>query len=983
MPIDKLIVRGARQHNLKNINIEIPRDKLVVITGLSGSGKSSLAFDTIYAEGQRRYVESLSAYARQFLGQMEKPDVDSIEGLSPAIAIEQKTHGRNPRSTVGTVTEIYDYLRLLFARVGEPHCHNCSRPIKAQSVAAIVDQALKLPDGLKVQLLAPLARGRKGEFKRIFEEAARQGFNRVRVDGRVYEMDDVPALDKRQKHDVEVVVDRLVIKADVKRRFTDSLETALRLGHGVVYLHCVEGVPADFAHGSAVVEWTAETGEGARKAATNADLLLFSTNLACAHCGLSFEALEPRSFSFNGPQGACPDCMGLGERLEVDPELVVDADRSLKQGAIEPWSGPNQMYLQAMVAEVARHFHFSLETPFKHLKPEHRKALLYGTGDLRLPMRYMKGDSDYTVEGRFEGVVPRLTRLYAESDSETVKEGIETYMRDTPCRACGGRRLRPESLAVTLGGKNIIDVTRFSVSDAENYCGSLKLGDQARAISKPILKELRERLGFLIDVGLDYLTLDRASSSLSGGEAQRIHLATQIGSSLVGVLYILDEPSIGLHQRDNARLLATLKRLRDLGNSVLVVEHDEETMLEADYLIDVGPGAGVHGGHIVAQGTPKEVMRNPKSLTGQYLSGRRRVELPVVRRPGNKLSLELSGAGLNNLRSVSVSIPLGMLVAVTGVSGSGKSTLVQDTLVPALKHALWRTRHKPAGYADLKGFEHLDKIINIDQAAIGRTPRSNPATYTGIFDEIRKLFAATAEAKERGYEPGRFSFNVKGGRCEDCQGDGVKCIEMHFLPDMYVPCETCQGKRYNRETLEVRFKGRNIAEVLAMIVSEALAFFESVPSVFRILTTLKDVGLDYLKLGQAATTLSGGEAQRIKLSTELAKRGTGKTLYILDEPTTGLHFEDVRCLLGVLARLVDVGNTVLVIEHNLDVIKCADWVIDMGPEGGTGGGKIVAAGTPEQVAAIKESYTGQYLKKSLLVKALPRAQAGGARKEAA
>jgi excinuclease ABC subunit A len=978
--LDKLIVRGARQHNLKNITIEIPRGALVVLTGLSGSGKSSLAFDTIYAEGQRRYVESLSAYARQFLGQMEKPDVDSIEGLSPAIAIEQKTHGRNPRSTVGTVTEIYDYLRLLYARVGEPHCHNCGRPIKAQSVAAIVDQALKLPEGSKVQLLAPLARGRKGEFKRIFEEASRAGFNRVRVDGRVYDMADAPPLDKRQKHDVEVVVDRLVVKADVKRRFTDSLETALRLGHGVVYLHCVDGVPKGFSHASAVVEWTSEGGEGVRKAAANADLLLFSTNLACAHCGLSFEALEPRSFSFNGPQGACPDCMGLGVRQEVDPELVIDSDRSLKQGAIEPWSGPNQMYLQAMVAEVARHFRFSLETPFKHLKPEHRKVLLYGAGDLRLPMRFMKGDSDYTYQGRFEGVIPRLTRLYLESDSETVKEGIETYMREIPCRTCGGRRLRPESLAVTLAGKNIIEATQFSIRGALDFFDTLKLGDQGRAIAKPILKELRERLGFLNDVGLDYLTLDRASSSLSGGEAQRIHLATQIGSSLVGVLYILDEPSIGLHQRDNARLLATLKRLRDLGNTVLVVEHDEETMMAADMLVDIGPGAGVHGGVIVAQGTPQEVMRNPKSLTGQYLSGRRMVEMPAQRRAGSGRSLELLGASLNNLKDLSVSIPLGKLVAVTGVSGSGKSTLVEDTLVPALRHAIWHTRHKPGGYADLKGAEQLDKIINIDQAPIGRTPRSNPATYTGVFDEIRKLFAATREAKERGYEPGRFSFNVKGGRCEDCQGDGVKRIEMHFLPDMYVPCETCQGRRYNRETLEVRFKGRNIAEVLDMIVSEAITFFEPVPQVHRILETLKDVGLDYLKLGQPATTLSGGEAQRIKLSTELAKRGTGKTLYILDEPTTGLHFEDVRGLLGVLSRLVDVGNTVLVIEHNLDVIKCADWVIDLGPEGGTGGGRLVAMGAPEDVAKVKESYTGQYLKKSL---AAVKSAASGTRKGAA
>ena len=965
MASDKLIVRGARQHNLKDVTLEIPRGKLVVFTGLSGSGKSSLAFDTIYAEGQRRYVESLSAYARQFLGQMEKPDVDSIEGLSPAIAIEQKTHGRNPRSTVGTVTEVYDYLRLLFARVGQPHCHSCGRPIKAQSVAAIVDQALALPQGTKVQLLAPLARGRKGEFKKIFEEAGRQGFSRVRVDGQVYELADAPALDKKQKHDVEVVVDRLAIKPDIKRRLSESLETALRLGQGVVLIHCIDGVPEGFNHGSAVLELTAQGGQGARKAKANDGLLLFSTSLACGHCGLSFERLEPRSFSFNSPQGACPDCMGLGQRLEVDEGLVVDADRSLKQGCIEPWSGPNQMYLQAQVAEVARHFKFSLETPWKHLKPEHKAALLHGTGDLRFPMKFMKGDGDYTYQGRFEGVIPRLTRLYQESDSETVKESISTYMREIPCRSCGGLRLRAESLAVRLSGKNIIQATQLSVRECLAFFDGLKLADQGKAIAKPILKEVRERLGFLNDVGLEYLTLDRASSTLSGGEAQRIHLATQIGSSLVGVLYILDEPSIGLHQRDNARLLTTLKRLRDLGNSVLVVEHDEETKEEADYLVDIGPGAGVHGGRIVSAGTPQQVMRDPKSLTGLYLSGKRRVELPAQRRPGSGQRVTLSGCSLNNLKGIDASLPLGCLVAVTGVSGSGKSTLVEDTLVPALKHSLWRTRHQPAGYTGLTGAEHLDKIINIDQTAIGRTPRSNPVTYTGVFDEIRKLFAATREAKERGYEPGRFSFNVKGGRCEDCQGDGVKRIEMHFLPDMYVPCETCHGLRYNRETLEVRYKGKSIAEVLDMIVSDAKVFFENVPGVHRILETLTDVGLDYLKLGQPATTLSGGEAQRIKLSTELAKRSTGKTLYVLDEPTTGLHFEDVRCLLGVLHRLVDAGNTVLVIEHNLDVIKCADWVLDLGPEGGGGGGRIIASGTPEDVAKVKESYTGQYLKKAL------------------
>ncbi len=836
-------------------------------------------------------------------------------------------------------------------------------------MSAIVDQALSLPEGTKVQVLAPLARGRKGEFKKIFEEAGRQGFSRVRVDGQVYELADAPSLDKKQKHDVEVVVDRLVMKADIKRRLTDSLETALRLGQGVVLLHCVDGVPKGFGHGSAVVELKAEEGKGARKASANQGLLLFSTALACPHCGLSFERLEPRSFSFNSPQGACPDCMGLGHKLEVAAELVIDQERSLRQGAIEPWAGPNQVYLQQMVAEVARHFKFSLDSPWKHLKPEHKKALLYGTGDLKLPMKFLKGDSDYTYQGRFEGVVPRLMRLYTESDSESVKESIETYMRETPCSACGGLRLRPESLAVTLGDKNIIQATQFSVAECLAFFEALKLNSQGQTIAKPILKEVRARLGFLNDVGLDYLTLDRASSTLSGGEAQRIHLATQIGSSLVGVLYILDEPSIGLHQRDNARLLNTLKHLRDMGNTVIVVEHDEDTMLEADFLVDIGPGAGVNGGHIVAAGTPQQVMKSPKSLTGQYLSGKRRIEVPAQRRAGNGHSLDLKGASLNNLKKVDVSFPLGKFVAVTGVSGSGKSTLIEDTLVPALKHDLFRSRHQPAGYATLKGVDKIDKVINIDQSAIGRTPRSNPVTYTGVFDEIRKLFAATREAKERGYEPGRFSFNVKGGRCEECQGDGVKRIEMHFLPDMYVPCETCQGRRYNRETLEVRYKGKTIAEVLDMIVSDALGFFENVPSVHRILQTLKDVGLDYLKLGQSATTLSGGEAQRIKLSTELAKRSTGRTLYILDEPTTGLHFEDVRMLLGVLGRLVDAGNTVLVIEHNLDVIKCADHILDMGPDGGTRGGKLVAQGTPEQVAQVKESYTGQYLKRMLTVAA--------------
>ncbi len=956
-------IKGAREHNLKDISLEIPRDKLVVITGLSGSGKSSLAFDTIYAEGQRRYVESLSAYARQFLGQMDKPDVDSIEGLSPAIAIEQKTHGRNPRSTVGTVTEIYDYLRLLFARCGDAHCHNCSRPIKAQSVSQILDQVLALPEGTKLQLLAPLARARKGEFKKVLEEAARQGFVRARVDGQVYPIGEVPDLAKNQKHDIEVVVDRLVVKADAAKRLADSLETALRLGKGVVLVDCVDGLPAGFSHPSAVVE--THTEGGVQKTGVNKRLLLFSEHLACAHCGLSFEELTPRSFSFNNPHGACPSCTGLGSRMEVEADLVIEPERSLRQGAIEPWAGPNQVYLQEMLAAVARHFKFSLDTPWKHLKPEFVKVLLYGAGDLRFPMKFLKGDADYEYQGRFEGVVPRLTRVYTESESDAVRESIETYMREVSCRTCGGRRLRPESLAVKVAGKDIIQATELGVGQALAFFDVLKLEGQRKTIAKPILKEIRARLGFLKDVGLEYLTLDRASGTLSGGEAQRIHLATQIGSTLVGVLYILDEPSIGLHQRDNTRLLNTLRSLRDQGNTVLVVEHDQETMLEADWLIDIGPGAGVHGGRVVAAGTPKDVMRNAKSLTGQYLSGKRKVEIPKARRPGNGKALELAGCKLNNLKGVDLRVPLGCFVAVTGVSGSGKSTLIEDSLVPALKHQLFRTRYQPPGYGSLKGAEAIDKVINIDQSAIGRTPRSNAVTYTGVFDEIRKLFAATREAKERGYEPGRVSFNVKGGGCVGCQGDGIKKIEMHFLPDVYVPCETCRGQRYNRETLQVTFKGKNIAQVLDMIVSEALVFFDAVPLVQRILQTLRDVGLDYIKLGQSATTLSGGEAQRVKLSTELAKRATGRTLYILDEPTTGLHFEDIRGLLGVLQRLVDTGNTMLVIEHNLDVIKAADWVVDLGPEGGGGGGRIVAQGTPEAVAKVKESYTGQYLKKVL------------------
>jgi excinuclease ABC subunit A len=961
MAIDKIVVKGAREHNLKNLTLEIPRDKLVVFTGLSGSGKSSLAFDTIYAEGQRRYVESLSAYARQFLGQMEKPDVDSIDGLSPAIAIEQKAHSRNPRSTVGTVTEIYDYLRLLYARVGKPHCHNCGRPVAAQTISQITDQVLAFPSGTRLEVLAPLARGRKGEYKKIFDEARRQGFVRVRVDGKTMGLDDVPALEKNKKHDIEVVVDRLVAGGDIRKRLADSLQTAVKLGEGLVFIHCVDGLPEGLARQGLSSRTLAEEEGGA----SNKNVLLFSEKLACVHCGLSFEELAPRLFSFNNPHGACSACTGLGSRMEVDPDLVVDRGKTLRQGALEPWASPTALFYQQAVAQVAKHFRFSLDVPFKSLKPEHQKILLYGAGDVRIPYHFNKGKSDWEWEGRFEGVVRRLEKQYRESESESVREHIESYMRESPCSTCKGTRLRPESLAVTLGGKNIIDATHFTISEAEAFFGNLDLSERERSIARQILKEIRERLGFLNNVGLDYLSLDRSAGTLSGGEAQRIHLATQIGASLVGVLYILDEPSIGLHQRDNRRLLNTLKRLRDLGNTVLVVEHDEETMQEADWLVDIGPGAGVHGGAIVAAGTPAEVRANRKSLTGQYLTGVRKIEIPARRRPGNGHFLEVKGARLNNLKALDVKIPLGSFVAITGVSGSGKSTLVEDTLVPGLIHGLFQTRNKPEGYADLLGSQHLDKVINIDQSPIGRTPRSNAATYTGVFDEIRNLFASTPEAKARGYLPGRFSFNVKGGRCEVCGGDGILKIEMHFLPDVYVPCEECKGKRYNRETLEVLYKGRSISEVLDMIVEEALTFFEAIPPVQRVLKTLTDVGLGYIKLGQPATTLSGGEAQRIKLSTELGKRSTGRTLYILDEPTTGLHFVDIECLLGVLGRFVDAGNTVLVIEHNLDVIKTADWIIDLGPEGGSRGGRIVAQGTPEDVAKVKESYTGQFLKKVL------------------
>jgi len=950
MPLENIIIKGARQHNLKNIDVVIPRNQLVVITGLSGSGKSSLAFDTIYAEGQRRYVESLSAYARQFLGQMDKPDVDLIEGLSPAIAIEQKSGSKNPRSTVATTTEIYDHLRLLYARIGQPHCPQCGRPIRRQTVEEIVDQIFELTPGERLLILAPVVSARKGEYRKIFEGLKREGFVRVRVDGEIHDLDQPPALDKKKKHDVDVVVDRLVLGPDIKRRLADSLETALKRGEGTVLVQ-----RADQA---------AKPGEKKSydRAGRDQGTLVFSEKYACPNCGISFEELEPRMFSFNSPQGACPACTGLGVKMEVDPDLVVDPGLCLEEGAILPWNSVHAYVYQSMLTSVAKHYGFSMDTPWKKLKAEHRKVVLHGSGGERMPFSFQGPQSSHNYTGAFEGVIPRMMRLYQETDSEYVRDEISSrYMRVQPCHACGGRRLKPESLAVLIRGKNIIEITRMSVAAAKGFFKELKLSAREETISRQIVKEICARLGFLSNVGLDYLTLDRVTGSLSGGEAQRIHLATQIGSSLVGVLYILDEPSIGLHQRDNQRLLDTLKHLRNLGNTVIVVEHDEDTMLQADHLIDIGPGAGVHGGRVVSQGTPEAIINDPNSLTGRYLKGTLQVPVPSSRRSGGAAEIALSGASTNNLKNVDIRIPLGTLVCVTGVSGSGKSSLIQETLEPALRHAVYRGRVKPAGYKSLTGAEQLDKVIDIDQSPIGRTPRSNPATYTGVFDEIRNLFAGTPEAKVRGYKPGRFSFNVKGGRCEACNGDGIIKIEMHFLPDVYVPCEVCKGKRYNRETLEVHYKGKNIAEVLDMIVDEALEFFAPIPRVHRILQTVADVGLGYIKLGQSATTLSGGEAQRLKLSEELGKRATGRTLYILDEPTTGLHFADVHKLLEVLSRLVDAGNTVVVVEHNLDVIKAADYVLDLGPEGGDAGGRVVAFGRPEDVARAKGSHTGVYL----------------------
>ncbi len=934
--IDKIKIRGAREHNLKNIDIDIPRDQLVIITGVSGSGKSTLAFDTIYAEGQRRYVESLSAYARQFLEQMEKPDVDQIDGLSPAISIEQKTTSKNPRSTVGTVTEIYDYLRLLYARVGEILCHRCGEKISSQTVEQMVDQVMQLPERTRLMVMAPIVRERKGEYRKEMAQLQADGFVRIRIDGNMHELGEKIELDKQKKHTLEVVVDRLVIKSDVTSRLADSIETALRLADGLVRIEIPDG-----------------------------ESRLFSAKHACIDCGLSYPEVTPRMFSFNNPHGACPDCSGLGTRMFFDKEQVIpNPDLSLREGAIVPWDTRTGYYYQALLEALAMHYDFDLRTPFNKIPEKVQKIILYGSGDEEIRFFYDQGERRHFYEKTFEGVIPNLERRYHETDSDSVRENLERFMSVIPCATCEGARLRPEALHVTVGDKTIRETTGMSIAEAESFFADLQLPPKEMEIARRILKEIRERLSFLSHVGLDYLTLDRSAGTLSGGEGQRIRLATQIGSSLTGVLYILDEPSIGLHQRDNQRLLTTLKRLRDLGNTVLVVEHDEETIAAADHVIDMGPAAGVHGGEVVAQGTPEEVMAVPGSLTGEYLSGKRSIEVPEQRRSSDRW-LEIRGAQANNLRDVDVKIPLGVLTCFTGVSGSGKSSLVIETLYKSLAQRLHRTREKAGPVKEIIGLEQLDKVIDIDQSPIGRTPRSNPATYTGVFTDVRELFAQLPEAKIRGYKAGRFSFNVKGGRCEACSGDGIIKIEMHFLPDVYVQCEVCKGARYNRETLEVKYKGKSIAEVLDMTVNQASKFLENIPKISNKLQTIRDVGLGYIKLGQSATTLSGGEAQRVKLARELGKRATGKTIYILDEPTTGLHFADIHKLLEVLNRLVETGNTVVVIEHNLDVIKTADHIIDLGPEGGRNGGLIVVSGTPEDVAECKESHTGRFLRQYL------------------
>ncbi len=952
MGTDTLVIHGAREHNLKNVTLELPRDSLIVFTGLSGSGKSSLAFDTIYAEGQRRYVESLSAYARQFLGQMEKPDVDFIEGLSPAISIDQKSTSKNPRSTVGTITEIYDYLRVLYARIGHPHCPKCGRPIGRQTPDQIVDQVMQLPEGTRFQVLAPVVRGRKGEYEKLLQELAQKGFVRARIDGEVRDLSESIRLPRHYKHTIEVVVDRLVAKPDIRRRVADSIETALQLTEGLAAI-------------------AVQTHEGE-------DVQTFSQSLACTYDGLSFEELQPRNFSFNSPYGACQTCDGLGTRLEVEPELVVpDPDLSIAEGALAPWSSSRLEYWDRVLEAVAQDQGFSMTTPWKRLGKKARDVVLYGSDDeihVRYKNRYGRTRSYWTT---YEGVIPVVERRHVETDSDSQRDRLEEFMREIPCRTCDGARLRPETLAVTVGGLNISELTSRSIRDTLTFTHEVELSEREHMIAERLLKEIRERLQFLVDVGLDYLTLSRASATLAGGEAQRIRLATQIGSGLVGVLYILDEPSIGLHQRDNRRLLDTLVRLRDLGNTLIVVEHDEATIDAADHIVDIGPGAGHAGGEIVYSGDLKGLLEHEDSITGAFLSGRRMIPTPEVRRTPSDRWLKLLGAREHNLKNIDFLVPLGVLVCVTGVSGSGKSTLVQEVLLRALMQKIYRSRALPGRHRRLVGWEQIDKVIDIDQSPIGRTPRSNPATYTGVFDHVRKLFSQVPEARVRGYLPGRFSFNVRGGRCENCAGDGQIKIEMHFLPDVYVTCEVCKGHRYNRETLEVKYKGRSIADVLEMSVEEALEFFQNIPVIKRHMQTLSDVGLGYVKLGQPAPTLSGGEAQRIKLSSELQKRATGSTLYVLDEPTTGLHFEDIRKLLSVLQRLVAQGNSVIVIEHNLDVVKTADWIVDLGPEGGDAGGEIVVAGPPEDVAAHPSSHTGRFLAEVLGT--LPLELAGASR----
>ncbi len=936
---DKIIIRGAKEHNLKNVNLELPRNKFIVFTGLSGSGKSSLAFDTIYAEGQRRYVESLSSYARQFLGLMEKPNVEYIEGLSPAISIDQKTTSRNPRSTVGTVTEIYDYLRLLFARVGDVHCPTCGKPISQMTIQEIVDKILEFPERTKLQILSPIVRGQKGTHKKVIENIAKDGFVRIRVDGESYEVTDEIDLNKNKKHNIEVVVDRIVVKDGIESRLADSIETAVKLSDGLVIAQVVDG-----------------------------EEVMFSTKFACPEHGIGIEELSPRMFSFNAPFGACDVCNGLGESREVDPELVIpNKDLSIKQGAIAAWgnvSTSDDTYYSKMVQSLAAHFNVSLDTPFKDLPEDFVQELLYGQNNIMVEFIFdskFGGRREYKAP--FEGVIVNLERRYRETNSDYSREKIEEYMAEIPCHKCKGNRLKKEVLSVLIGGKNIIEVTDLSVKELLNFVDNLHLSEKNQFIAHEILKEINERASFLRDVGLEYLTLSRKAGTLSGGEAQRIRLATQIGSALVGVLYVLDEPSIGLHQRDNEKLIGTLRHLTDIGNTLIVVEHDEDTMREADYVVDIGPGAGVHGGQIVAQGTLDEILENPNSMTGLYLSGKKVIEIPEHTREGNGNFIEIKGASENNLKNINAKIPLGKFVCITGVSGSGKSSLINSILYKGVASKVNRLKQRPGKHKEILGLENIDKVINIDQSPIGRTPRSNPATYTGVFDQIRDLFATTNEAKARGYKKGRFSFNIKGGRCEACKGDGIIKIEMHFLPDVYVPCEVCKGERYNRETLQVKYKDKSIADVLDMNVEEALEFFENIPSIKRKLETLMDVGLSYIKLGQPSTQLSGGEAQRIKLATELSKRPTGKTLYILDEPTTGLHMADVDKLIQVLQRLADTGNTIVVIEHNLDVIKTCDYIIDLGPEGGDKGGKIIATGTPKEVSQVKGSYTGQFLKK--------------------